>query len=289
MDLVDFDRAVFQQISGQFAHLVNGQSFHAIPLSALDGDNVIVPSERTPWFSGPSLLQHLETVEVDAETGDQAFRLPVQMVLRPTHQFRGYAGRVASGLIRPGDPVTVWPTGLSTRIARIVTWDGDLDVAFAPMSVTLVLEDEIDISRGDVLASGPIYVGRRFSADVVWMDERPLDPGRVYLLKHASRIVTAEADRALHLNQIGSVTVTSSAPLVFDGYRDNRMTGSFILIDPATNFTAGAGMIGEPVREHAHVVRHDMASRRIARAARAASTDAEAAEAVRLVLEEILK
>jgi sulfate adenylyltransferase subunit 1 len=289
MDLVDFDRAVFQQISGQFAHLVNGQSFHAIPLSALDGDNVIVPSERTPWFSGPSLLQHLETVEVDAETGDQAFRLPVQMVLRPTHQFRGYAGRVASGLIRPGDPVTVWPTGLSTRIARIVTWDGDLDVAFAPMSVTLVLEDEIDISRGDVLASGPIHVGRRFSADVVWMDERPLDPGRVYLLKHASRIVTAEADRALHLNQIGSVTVTSSAPLVFDGYRDNRMTGSFILIDPATNFTAGAGMIGEPVREHAHVVRHDMASRRIARAARAASTDAEAAEAVRLVLEEILK
>ena len=143
--------------------------------------------------------------------------------------------------------------GLDEQVARIVTWDGDLDLAHAPMSVTLVLEDELDISRGDLLAVGPIQVDRRFSANVVWMDERPLDPGRVYLVKHNTRMVTAEVDRPLALNEIGTLTVTASQPFVFDPYVDNRTTGSFVLIDPATNFTAGAGMILRPLRDETGV------------------------------------
>jgi sulfate adenylyltransferase subunit 1 len=208
--------------------------------------------------------------------------------VRPTHDFRGYAGRIASGRIRTGDTITVWPSGHTTRVARIVTWDGDLDEAFAPMSVTLALEDEIDVSRGDVFARGPVHVGRRFSANVVWMDERPLDPARPYLLKHTTRIVTAEVDRPMTLNEIGSVTLTTATPIVFDSYADNRTTGSFVLIDASTNFTAGAGMVTHAVGERADSVQQASASVRIAQAARAASTDAEAAEAVRLMLEEIL-
>ncbi|PYR90446.1 MAG: sulfate adenylyltransferase [Acidobacteria bacterium] len=288
MDLVDFDRAVFDRIHGEFARLVDGAAVHAIPLSALDGDNVIAPSARTPWFSGPSLLSYLESVELDRTSDNSAFRLPVQLVLRPTHDFRGYAGRIASGRIRAGDTITVWPSGLTTRIARIVTWDGDLDEAFAPMSVTLALEDEVDVSRGDVLARGPIHVSRRFAANVVWMDERPLDPGRPYLLKHTTRTVAAEVDRPLKLNDIGPITVTTATPIVFDGYRDNRTTGSFVLIDPSTNFTAGAGMIAHALDEQAESSNQTSASARIAQAARSAATDAEAAETVRLMLEEIL-
>jgi len=212
----------------------------------------------------------------------------VQLVLRPTHDFRGYAGRIASGRIRPGDTITVWPSGLTTRVARIVTWDGDLPEAFAPMSVTLVLEDEIDVSRGDVLTRGPIHVGRRFSANLVWMDERPLDPWRPYLLKHTTRVVTAEIDRQMALNDISPVTVTTATPLVFDSYADNRTTGSFVLIDPSTNFTAGAGMITHALADRAASAHETSASARIAQAARAASTDAEAAEAVRRMLEEML-
>ena len=161
----------------------------------------------------------------------------------------GYAGQIASGTIRPGDRITAWPSGWTSTVERIVTWDGDLELAHAPMSVTLVLEDELDISRGDVLAVGPIQLHRRVSANVVWMDERPLDPGRVYLLKHNTRVATAEVDRPLALNEIGTLTVTASQPLVFDPYTENRTTGSFVLIDPATNFTAGAGMILRPLRE----------------------------------------
>jgi sulfate adenylyltransferase subunit 1 len=288
MDLLDFDRGVFERIHGDFARLVDGAALHAIPISALDGDNVTASSARTPWFGGPSLLQYLETVEVDRTTAHAAFRLPVQLVLRPTHDFRGYAGRIASGRICPGDTITVWPSGLTTRVARIVTWDGDLPEAFAPMSVTLVLEDEIDVSRGDVLTRGPIHVGRRFSANLVWMDERPLDPWRPYLLKHTTRVVTAEIDRQMALNDISPVTVTTATPLVFDSYADNRTTGSFVLIDPSTNFTAGAGMITHALADRAASAHETSASARIAQAARAASTDAEAAEAVRRMLEEML-
>jgi sulfate adenylyltransferase subunit 1 len=288
MDLVDFDRTVFERIRDEFSTLVDGAAFHAIPISALDGDNVIARSERTPWFTGASLLPYLESVEVESRQGSGAFRLPVQLVVRPDHEFRGYAGQIASGVVRPGDPITVWPSGLSTTVSRIVTWDGDLDVAYAPMSVTLTLADEIDISRGDLLASGAVNVSRRFIAEVVWMDERPLDPARPYLLKHASRTVAAEVDRPLHLNEIGTLTVTTSKPIVFDRYEEQRATGSFVLIDPTTNFTAGAGMIAQPVRDRHSAGLHASASERIAQAARAARTDVDAAEAVRRILEEVL-
>ena len=167
-----------------FDDLLTGASVHAIPMSALHGDNVITTSDRTPWFDGPPLLEYLETVHVHRNAAAAPFRFPVQMVLRPDDVFRGYAGQIVSGTVRAGDRVTAWPSGRSARVNRIVTFDGDLDLAFAPMSVTLTLDDEIDISRGDVLTLEPPLVSQRFEAEVVWMDERPLDPGRVYLLKH---------------------------------------------------------------------------------------------------------
>jgi sulfate adenylyltransferase large subunit len=288
MDLVAFDRDVFNTIRDEFSALLPGTTLHAIPMSALHGDNVISPSDRTPWFDGPSLLEFLEQVEIDRGAADKPFRFPVQLVVRPSHEFRGYAGQILSGTVRAGDAVTVWPSGRTTRIERIVTWDGDLETAFAPMSVTLVLADESDVSRGDVLASGEVEVGSRFESQIVWMDERPLDPARAYLVKQASRTVTAEVSRGLVLNQIGSVIVTTGKPLVFDRYADNRATGGFIIIDPATNFTAGAGMIAEPVRQHLAATAQPSAAQRLARLARAAPSDAAAAEAVRLALEEML-
>ncbi len=289
MDLVGFDRGVFETICDDFEELMRGAVLHAIPLSALHGDNVITGSDRTPWFDGPSLLSYLETMEVDRDVTAKPFRFPVQLVLRPTHDFRGYAGQIASGTMRRGDPVTAWPSGLTTRVARISTWDGDLEMAHAPMSVTLVLEDELDVSRGDVLANGHVHVGKRFEAEIVWMDERPLDPARVYLAKHTTRMVSAEVDHGLVLNQIGTATVTTARPLIFDRYADNRATGSFILIDPATNFTAGAGMIVDPVHERDGATAAPSAAERLARLARAAASDAEATEAVRRALEDILK
>jgi sulfate adenylyltransferase subunit 1 len=298
MDLMNFDRAVFEQIVDDFDELLRGANYHPIPLSALDGDNVITNSERTPWFDGKPLLQFLETVEVDRNATAKPFRMPVQIVLRPNQEFRGFAGQIASGIIKPGDTVTTLPSGRSSKVKRIVTWDGELEVAHAPMSVTLTLEDEIDISRGDVLVadSQPAAlsyqpsVEKRFEAEVVWMDERPLDPARVYLLKQGTRVVSAEVNRGLILNQIGTVTITATRPLVFDRYTDNRGTGSFILIDPSTNFTAGAGMITAAVHEHMTAASaRPSAAERLARLARTAGSDAEAIEAVRLALEEILK
>jgi sulfate adenylyltransferase large subunit len=288
MDLVDFDRELFDTICDDFSTLHDHADVHAIPLSALDGDNVITRSDRTPWFDGPSLLEYLETVDVDRDATARPFRFPVQLVLRPTHDFRGYAGQINSGVIAIGDSVTVWPSGRSTRVKQIVTWDGEIDRAFAPMSVTLTLDDELDISRGDLLAAGPVEIGRRFDADIVWMDERPLDPGRPYLLKHGTRTVSAEINQPFTLNQIGRATVSTARALAFDSYRSDRGNGSFILIDPATNFTAGAGMIGARVAEHHVVEATTGAAQRLAAAARTAGSDAEAADAVRRLLEEIL-
>jgi sulfate adenylyltransferase subunit 1 (EFTu-like GTPase family) len=228
-------------------------------------------------------------VEVDHNQAGKPFRLPVQLVIRPTHDFRGYAGQIVSGAVRPGDVVSVWPSGRRSRVTRVVTWDGDLDVAYAGMSVTLTLEDEIDISRGDLIGIGDIQMGQRFRADVVWMDERPLEPSRVYLLKHTTRTVTAEVDHGLLLNQIASLTVSTARPIMFDRYVENRGTGSFILIDPVTNFTAGAGMIIDAVREPTSSAGRPSAAARLARLARTASTEAEAVEAVRQALEALLK
>jgi sulfate adenylyltransferase large subunit len=312
MDLVEFDREVFDGICDEFEEILGGARFHAIPLSALHGDNVITSSDRTPWFQGPSLLDYLETVDVTRDLASLPFRFPVQLVNRPNDEFRGYSGQIASGTVRVGDRIVTWPSGRSAHVKRLVTYDGDLDMAFAPMSVTIALDDEIDISRGDLLtlqgevARGkgeglsqstglslkqePPTVGQRFEAEVVWMDERPLDPARVYLLKHTTRTVTAEVSHGLLLNQIGTVTVSTARPLVFDAYGSNRATGSFILIDPGTQFTAGAGMITGPARRglatgpQAPV----SAAERLALAARHAGSDAEAIEAVRRALEEML-
>jgi sulfate adenylyltransferase large subunit len=291
MDLVDFDRGVFDTICDEFSALLPGTTLHAIPMSALLGDNVIARSDRTPWFAGPSLLEFLEGVEVDRAGHDTPLRFPVQLVVRPNHEFRGYAGQILSGSVRVGDAVTVWPSGVATMIRRIAAWGGNLDTACAPMSVTLVLDDEIDVSRGDVIAAGAVEVGSTFEAEIVWMDERPLDPARVYLVKQAARTVTAEVNRGLVLNQIGSVTVTTARPLVFDRYADNRTTGGFIVIDPATNFTAGAGMITNAVnaaRAHAAAAAAPSAAERLARLVRAAPSDADAADVVRRALEEML-
>jgi sulfate adenylyltransferase large subunit len=295
MDLVDFDRGVFEGICDDFAELLGDSTSHPIPLSALHGDNVIARSDRTPWFIGPSLLEYLEGVEVDRHTATKPFRLPVQLVVRPTDDFRGYAGQIVSGTIRPGDAVTVWPSGAFARVARIVTWEGDLAVAHAPMSVTLTLDADVDISRGDVVADAPPsalspqpFVAGRFDAEIVWMDERPLDPARVYLLKHGTRTVSAEISRGLVLNQIAPVTVTTARPVVFDRYADNRGTGSFILIDPSTHFTAGAGMIVDAVRDGASPVARPSAAARLAQLARSATSDTDAVEAVRRALEEML-
>ena len=289
MDLVDFDRDVFDKICDDFDNILGGASVHAIPMSALQGDNVITTSDRTSWFAGPSLLEHLETVKVQRNLPALPFRLPVQLVVRPHQDFRGYAGQIASGSIRVGNTVYSYPTGTSAVVRRIVTYDGDLDMAFAPMSVTLTLDREIDTSRGDVLTLEPPLVGQRFEAEVVWMDEKPLDPGRVYLLKQGTRTVTAEINHGMVLNQIATVMVAAARPLVFDRYEINRHTGSFIVIDPATNFTAGAGMIVNPVHETAKAAAAPMtAAERIAQLARRAASDEEAAELVRKALEEML-
>jgi sulfate adenylyltransferase subunit 1 len=296
MDLVDFDRGMFDNICDDFEELLRGANSHAIPISALHGDNVITQSERTPWFKEKSLLEFLETVEVDRNASAKPFRFPVQIVLRPDDAFRGYAGQIASGTVRTGDAVTVLPSGRTSKVKRIVTWDGDLDMAHAPMSVTMTIDDEIDVSRGDMLVadSQPAAlsvqpsVENRFEAEMVWMDERPLDPARVYLLKQATRVVTAEVNRGLVMNQIGSVTVTTAKPIVFDRYTDNRLTGSFILIDAATNFTAGAGMITNAIQERGAALARPSAAERLAQIARSAATDAEAVEAVKRALEDIL-
>ncbi|HEY2432980.1 MAG TPA: GTP-binding protein [Vicinamibacterales bacterium] len=287
MDLVGFDERVFAGIHESLPAVLDGARVQSIPISALDGDNVISNSARTPWYGGPALLPFLEQADAGAADPAAPFRFPVQLVIRPDHDFRGYAGQIASGRIAVGDPVTVWPSGRTTIVSRIVTWDGDLPAASAPMSVTLTLADELDVSRGDTLAEGTVHVGQRFSANMVWMDERPLQPGRPYVLKHGTRTVTADADAPLALNQIGVVGLTTGRPLVFEPYATNRTTGSFILIDPATNFTAGAGMIVEALPARAAAVAGG-AAERLAAAARHAGSEADAIAAVRAVLEEVL-
>ena len=290
MDLVDFDRQIYDDIVDDFEDILPNTRIHAIPMSALRGDNVITSSERTPWYDGKSLLEFLETVAVDHKLATKPFRFPVQLVSRPDLDFRGYAGQILSGTVRTGDAVSVLPSGRTSRVRRIVTWDGDLEMAQVPMSVTIVLDDEIDISRGDVLTTGSEpYVGRHFEADVVWMDERPLDPARVYLLKHGTKTVNAEVNRHLALNQIETVKVTTARPLVFDRYRDNRATGNFILIDPGTNFTAGAGMIIESSRADRSTDHRPNAAERLVQLARKAATHEEAVAAVQKALEELLK
>jgi sulfate adenylyltransferase large subunit len=272
MDLVGFREEVFDQIRAEFsrfaAQLQLGDVLY-IPISALDGDNVVVRSRRAPWYRGPSLLEHLETVPAASDRNLDDFRFPVQYVIRPHQDFRGFAGQVTSGVVRPGDAVMVLPSGRASRVKSIVTYDGEIAEAFPPMSVTICLEDEVDISRGDMLVHPdrvPV-VGRHFTADVVWMTDRPLDTHRSYLLKHTTQSVRAQIRRIRHrtdvntlehepastlrLNEIASIEFETARPLFFDDYGRNRFTGCFILIDPVSNGTVAAGMIRSGERQAA--------------------------------------
>jgi sulfate adenylyltransferase large subunit len=270
MDLVNFDEAIFRRIEADFAAFAQRLgigAFTAIPMSALDGDNVVTRSEKMLWFTGPTLLEHLEAVPVGITAANEQLRLPVQYVVRPDLHFRGFAGQLASGTVRPGDAVLALPSGRTSRVKRIAHFDGDLAEVHAPMSVCLALEDEIDISRGDLITTPDAlpHVSRRFNATVVWMSEQPMKPGSSYLIKHTTQRLNAQVRRLNHrvnvntldhdlrptleLNEIGSVEIEATRPLFFDAYRTNRWTGSFILIDPVSNATLAAGMIDEPRAE----------------------------------------
>jgi sulfate adenylyltransferase subunit 1 (EFTu-like GTPase family) len=269
MDLIGYDEARFRAIECDFKLLLEqiaadtGNPVQSIfvPVSALVGDNIVHRSDAMPWYKGPSLLELLESAPTSLDTRADAFRFPVQRVLRPDHTFRGFAGQIASGTVRPGDTITVLPSGRSAEVARIVTWDGDLAEAHAPLSVTLVLDRELDISRGDLIVSSetPAAVAKHVKAALVWMDQRPLQRNRRYLLKHTSQTVPAfvssiehrteigtlsrEPAETLEMNGIGVVALTLLRPIAVDLYGENRSTGAFILIDAETNATVAAGMI----------------------------------------------
>jgi sulfate adenylyltransferase large subunit len=278
MDLIGYDAAVFRSIESEFRAVLeqiaedtgSPVEAHFVPVSALKGDNVVHrvkgSSSAMPWYEGPSLLELLEALPAANTTHSAAFRFPVQRVLRPDHTFRGFAGQIASGVVRVGDRIAVFPSGREAKIERIVTFDGDLDEAVAPLSVTLVLDRELDISRGDLIAGAIVdgarsapTVARTVSASLVWMDQRPLDANRRYLLKHTSHTVPAlvssvdhrvdlsafqhEPAPTLRMNDIGAVSLHLLRPIAVDLYRDNRSTGALILIDPETNATVAAGMV----------------------------------------------
>jgi len=271
MDLVGYDEAVYDRIRDEFCGWSSRLDVHDIgfiPISALHGDNVVERSENMPWYEGPSLLYHLEHVNVASDRNLIDARFPVQYVIRPKddawHDYRGYAGEVASGVFAPGDEVLVLPSERTTRIAAIDTADGELEEAFPPLSVTLRLEDELDISRGDLICRphNRPHAARELDAMVCWMSDEPLRPRGRYAIRHTTREVRGIVEdvryaldvNTLHrhedagelgLNQIGRVTLRTSAPLFVDPYRRNRATGAFILVDESTNDTVGAGMINE--------------------------------------------
>jgi bifunctional enzyme CysN/CysC len=269
MDLVDYSQDRFDEIVAAFTPFLEKLGVSDclnIPISALRGDNVVDPSAHMPWYSGPTLLHHLEEVEVSYDHPyDVPARFPVQWVVRTggsAGEYRGYAGQLASGALRPGEEVVVLPSGQRTRIAGIDTFEGELGEAVAPLSLTLRLEDDLDVARGELIAAvaEPPTVTRELEADICWMDSTPLRVGARYAIKHTSRAATAVIEslidrvdvqtlereddvEELALNDIGRVTLRSSSPLVIDPYSRNRRTGSFVLIDEATNHTVGAGMI----------------------------------------------
>ena len=286
MDLIDYSHDVFNSIEAEyrdFAARIGLDDLTFIPLSALRGDNIVAPSGHTPWYHGPTLLGFLETVPVDDEVADGSFRMPVQWVNRPDHEFRGFSGRIVGGQVKPGDTIRVLPAGTTSTIDRIVTMDGDLDVAIAGQSVTLTLNDEIDASRGDVIcgADHPAEVADQFEAHFVWMHEDAMLPGRPYLMKIGARTVGATiahpkfrvdinnldhlAANTLELNEIGVCNVSLDRPIPFDPYNVNRDMGGFIIIDKLTNVTVGAGLLHFALRRahniHWQDVRVDKAAR----------------------------
>jgi bifunctional enzyme CysN/CysC len=275
MDLIEYDQARFEAIVADyraFAASIGIADFVAMPISGVAGDNIAKRSERMPWYTGPSLIEHLETVEIDlAADQDRPFRLPVQWVNRPNLDFRGFAGLISAGTVGVGDPVRVMPSGKTSRVSRIVTVAGDLPRAVAGQSVTLCLQDEIDCSRGDVItaADAPAQVADQFEATVVWMADEPLLPGRPYWLKLATQTVTATlhppkyqvnvntlehlAAKTLELNAIGVVNLATDRPIVFEPYAENRDLGAFIVIDKLTNATVAAGLIHFSLRRSQNI------------------------------------
>lgn len=268
MDLVDFDKNVFDAIVSEYKALTDKLGIEDVtcfPLSALDGDNVVEKSGRTPWYEGTSLLDFLETVPIHTDRNMTDFRYPVQYVSRPNLDFRGFCGKIASGVVREGDEIMALPSRKKSRVKRIVTYDGDLKDAFCPQCVTLTLEDEIDISRGEMLVhpDNVPEVGRYFDTMLVWMDEEPMNRDKQFYLKHNTNTTRATVSEICYqvdvntmeqrpangfrLNEIGKVRITTAKPIFFDAYEKNRATGSFILIDPITNNTSAVGMIIGPV------------------------------------------
>jgi bifunctional enzyme CysN/CysC/sulfate adenylyltransferase subunit 1 len=272
MDLVDWSEERFLEIRSQFEEFLprlDMKDVQFIPVSALNGDNVVEPSPQTPWYHGPTLLGHLESVHIGSDWNLQDFRFPVQWVNRPNnpsdaalHDFRGLSGQIAGGIVKVGQKIMALPSGFSSRVKEIWTYDGPQQEAFCPQSVTLVLEHDLDISRGDVLVSPESLPGANSDllAKICWMHAKPLQPGRKYFLKHMTQTVQAaitgiehrinisnlepeEGVSELAMNDIGEIRLRTSKPLIFDGYGANRLTGSFILIEQGTNATVAAGML----------------------------------------------
>ena len=264
MDLIGYEQSVFDQIEIDFRRLLESfpqMQAYFVPVSALGGDNIVTPSPNMPWFKGQTLLQHLETVEVGTRAQDAPFRFPVQRVVRPDLDFRGYAGTVVSGRVSVGDRVTILPSGRQTHVARIVTFDGDLASVETGAAVTLTLAEEIDISRGDMIVASQQLAEKAhvLETTMVWLNEKPAQVGKRYRFKQASRqdwatlkhvqyrlninTLDHELEQTLEMNAIGNVIVETARVTAFDAYTSNRATGSFILIDPATNATVAAGMI----------------------------------------------
>ncbi|MCH8549461.1 MAG: sulfate adenylyltransferase subunit CysN [Balneolaceae bacterium] len=264
MDLVDYDQNVFDSIVSDFRRFskkLDIDNITYIPISALKGDNIVNKSDNMEWYNGSTLLHFLENVRVDARENIIDFRFPVQHVIRPNQNFRGYSGRISSGRIRPGEEVMVLPSGITSQVKELVTWNGNLDEAYPGDSVTITIEDEIDISRGDMIVrkNNIPNVNSQFEAYICWMNEKRMETGRQYLLMHTTKTVQVFFDEIIYrmnvdsisredaskleLNEIGRVKLRTSQPLFFDPYQINQKTGSFIIIDPATNVTVGAGMI----------------------------------------------
>jgi sulfate adenylyltransferase large subunit len=264
MDLVNFDRGVFDAVRKEFSGFTKSLDFASVtffPISALKGTNCVRRGSDTPWYDGPTVLEFLDTVPVRLERDARHFRFPVQYVLRPNLDYRGFAGRVASGVVRKGDPIMVLPSGKTSRVKAVDTFEGERDQAFGPESVTLRLEDEVDVSRGDMLVhpDDVPQVARSFDAHLVWLHETPLDTGKSYFIKHTTQTSRVSVDRVhskkdmdtlgdvpaetLSLNEIGRLTLTAHRALFLDAYRTNRETGSFILVDSISNATVAAGMV----------------------------------------------
>ena len=287
MDLIEFDQSIFNAIEVNFRKFAKNLGFSDItfiPISALEGDNVITLSDRSRWYKGPSLLHFLEHVDVEKNTLELPFRFPVQWVNRPNLDFRGFSGTIASGVINLGDSIIVSSSGKRSNVKEIVTHAGNLKTAREGMAITLTLKDQIDISRGDIISSGnsPIAQADQFQAHILWMNEKELFPGRQYLLKTANNTVLASvsnlkykidindfsevAAKTLALNEIGVATLVLSAPIAFDAYSDNRKTGSLIIIDRQTNETVGVGMLDFALRRASNVVWQELEVNKLIRA-----------------------